>query len=256
MTANGAHIGAATFLANLTMVQGTFGFDHIGFGYWTLNLEIVFYVTCAALFARGKLGDVNLIGTLVLAGLGIALSPYAIRAMTGHDGFVTEFPFYLALFLTGLLLRRAHVDSCVAARVWLRGLVPLVLVVGTALGGWYFPVFMNGQPFFAPLPMGLGMALPLALFIAVLARRPSPPRAVLWLGTISYSLYLFQDAGLHGMAAIVDPGASPVTYTAGVIAICVTIAIAVFRIVEQPMIAKGRRLTAQRAASVEVPVAG
>lgn len=230
--------GLATIVSNLTMMQGFWGGWNIGPGYWTLNYEMGFYFLCALLFALRLLGDPRVIGALVLAGLGVALLPF----VTGL-GTISETPFFIGIFLLGTLLRSAFAEGGAPARRWAFVLVPLAMATGVVLGGAFVPVPNNANVYFKPLALASSMALPIAVFVAVLWLKPRTGRVAMYFGTISYSLYLFQDIGLHVLPHLLSPREWPLTYMAGVFALTIVVAALVYRFVEVPMIAIGRRLT-------------
>ena len=233
----GGHVDAAMVMGNLTMLQGLWGGANIGPGYWTLSYEMAFYILCAVLFAARLLGNVALNGVVVLMALALALVPVA----QGDGGHVTNAPFFIAMFFLGMLLRRAFVDRCPSARLWSAVATPAAMIAGLLLSGWTVPVPENGNAYLRPLQLSLGMVLPVVVFVAVLWLKPKPPAAVMYLGTISYSLYLFQDVALIFLLNVVPPGDWPVGYVLAVIAVTGVIAALVYRCVEQPMIALGRR---------------
>lgn len=245
--ARGMHVDLAMALSNLTMMQALWGGTDIGPGYWTLAYEMLFYFLCAFLFWRGLLGDSRLNAIIVLGCLAIPGLPLAIEIGGGGDRYVSSACFFIALFFLGMLLRRAFVDHCAAARRWSLLLAPLTMVVGVMLGNWHMPA--GGNPYLGPLQVSLGHALPVAVFAAVLWLKPNPPKAVMYLGTISYSLYLFQDVGLIFLAKIAPPADWPTGYVVAVIVVSTAIAAVVYRWLEQPMIAIGRRLTHRPAAA-------
>jgi peptidoglycan/LPS O-acetylase OafA/YrhL len=229
--------GFATILGNLTMMQGFWGGWNIGPGYWTLNYEMGFYVLCALLVALRLLGDPRVIGALVLVALVLALLPFASGL-----GTIREMPFFIGIFLLGTLLRAAFADGSIAARRWALLLVPLAMATGIVLGGAFVPVPNNANVYFKPLALASSMSLPIAVFVAVLWLKPRPGRVAMYLGTISYSLYLFQDIGLHVLPHVLSPRDWPMTYMAAVFALTLVVAALVYRFVEAPMIAIGRRL--------------
>lgn len=231
----------ATVLANFTMLQGFFGLPDIGPGYWTLKFEIMFYALCALLFWRRLLNDAALNGVFVLAALVAAMAPVLWMALTGALIDITPTPFFIGMFLLGMLLRRWFVEGCDAARKWSMALLPLAMLAGVLLGGWIAPVHENANVYFRPLALTLGMVLPAPVLALVMWRKAIPGKPIMYLGTISYSLYLFQDVGLHLLPFVVSPALWPV-YVTAVIALSIGIADLVYRFVETPMIALGRKL--------------
>ncbi|MPS48372.1 acyltransferase family protein [Methylobacillus sp.] len=68
----GPMVGAGEFsgiqiLANATMVPKIFGQDLINGIYWTLFVELIFYVICAAMFVGKLLDNVKAVGVIALA---------------------------------------------------------------------------------------------------------------------------------------------------------------------------------------------
>jgi len=117
------------------------------------------------------------------------------------------------------------------------------MATGIVLGGAFVPVPNNANVYFKPLALASSMSLPIAVFVAVLWLKPRPGRVAMYLGTISYSLYLFQDIGLHVLPHVLSPRDWPLGYMAGVFALTILFAALVYRFVEAPMIAIGRRFT-------------
>ncbi len=239
----GGHLDAAMVLANMTMVQMIMGVPHIGMGYWTLNMEIGFYAICAVLFARGRMGDVALVTTLAFGALALSVVPLLAEELTGRASFKPLFPFYLSMFFLGLLLRRTFVEDCQRSLRAAWCLAPFVMLSGAVLGGAAFTVADNANDFMGPLPLTLGMVLPVPVFVLVLMWRPQPPAWLLAVGTVSYALYLFQDIGLLTMAAIIPAGTAPFAYMLAVCASSTLIAAVVYWYVERPMIALGKRVS-------------
>ena len=227
-----------TILGNLTMLQWLWGGWNIGPGYWTLNYEIGFYMLAVALFALRVLGDPRLLGGLVLIALLLALAPFV-----GMAGQISEMPFFVALFLLGVLLRDVFVSGAVAAKRWAFVLVPLAIMTGIVLGGVLVPVPNNANVYFKPFAQASSMSLPIAVFVLVLWLKPQPGPAIMYCGTISFSLYLFQDIGLHVLPHVLSPREWPLSYMAGVFGLTFIVAALVYRFLEEPMIVIGRRIT-------------
>lgn len=248
--AKGYPLDMTTILANVTMLQGFWDIRDVGPGYWTLKFEVMFYILCAVLYWRKLLDDIAFNGVAVLAGLALALSPLVAPGLREITGAVIEAPFFVAMFLLGMLLRRVAVDGCEQARRWSMALVPASVVVGIVMGGVFFRVPSNGSVYFPPVALAAGMALPVLVFALVLLIKPVPPRPVMYLGTISYSLYLFQDVGLHLLPFVISPGKWPLTYVLAVLGLSLAIAAGVQRWLERPMIAVGRRLAERKDGAV------
>jgi peptidoglycan/LPS O-acetylase OafA/YrhL len=158
------------------------------------------------------------------------------------------------MFLLGMLLRRVVVEDSGEARKWALLLVPLSAAVGVVMGGAFCVVPANGNVYFPPLALSTAMALPVLVFVAVLWWRPAPSKAVMYLGTVSYSLYLFQDIGLHLLPFAIPPGHWPILYVVAVMAVSLGVAAMVNQWLEKPAIELGRKLGRARGQAVSTGV--
>lgn len=67
-------------IANFTMLQAYLGFPHVENLYWTLSVELAFYVMCYLLFLNGLVGN-----GAVLGGLSVLLLNYVFRCPMPAD---------------------------------------------------------------------------------------------------------------------------------------------------------------------------
>lgn len=264
---------ARTFLANLTMAPGFLGSPHLQGMYWTLQMELVFYLLCALLFRFGGLERGSLLRNLSLALLALFAAlwiPFHRGALGAPDPDFIYLPFILSLMFLGALCRKAY-DAIEAgggaARGWFRGAAARDLWTA-ALPWMAFPALLLVVPLSGdalirarPAAFGAGHLLGLALFaVAAVGMRVRPPRVFLFLGLVSYSLYLF-----HGFAidlvvwAVEDSG---LTFLQGrsfgfllgfMLLAAVAIAAVAWAFVERPCIALGRRLSARFEAPSAAP---
>lgn len=206
-------------IANMTMLAH-FLTGKLLFGcYWSLSYELVFYAACMALFATGQLYSYRLVGTItvILAMLALAADIHMFAYLFGgmmirfvHDGRREAIPW--AVVTSGALL--------------LAGAAPFADPAFTAADAarWF-----------------TGSTLALAVFLGVLRFAPGATSPLLpRLGRASYSIYLFQDIGLWGLACLLQ--IVPQAYPLAVIALTIMIGDVVAARVERPAIAAGRRL--------------
>ncbi len=241
----GHHPDVATFLSNITMLQGLWGAENIGPGYWSLLYEMVFYGLCVALFAAGMLRTIwvnaAIAGGLLLVVLGSTLGELFDYEPVG----IADRLFLTSLFFTGLMLRRATVDAEPVAWRWSLVLVPMTVAGGLAMGGTFTEMPSNANIYFSPIALSAAMALPVLFFALVLWTRPKVPTLLMYAGTISYSVYLFQDIGLHLLPLTLAPGSWPLTYIATVVTLTTVVAVLVYQFVERPALDLRRRWMAR-----------
>lgn len=253
---HGWPLTAGQIAANAVMLPGFLGQTALFGLYWTLETELAFYGCCLLLFWVGGLQR-----PWVLCSLSLLLSalPRFLNnagSWTGLDlhlhAHPTEFCYNLAVMFWGAYLRtlydatdgfrqrlwqeRWSVLALAAATVWIS------LVPDKHLLGWMIGTRHIAAPTYVPYPVAL---LGFVLWVAVCRIRPP---ALVYLGVISYSLYLFHPLAFHLVtAATGGDGVSPEArlplwlLMLAAIGVAVATAAAVYRWVERPGIALGRR---------------
>jgi peptidoglycan/LPS O-acetylase OafA/YrhL len=171
----GVGIWPGGLVVNATMFQEFLGFPNFDNVYWSLTVELAFYLNVAWLFALGlhRRSHAVVVGWLLLTCLW-SLTPHLPG--TDHRGllaklFAFDFAPYFALGITFFSASRQGWSRSHA------GLVALALATEFLLTGW----------------IGLGIAAGIALIfsLALWGRLPFlVSRVTVWLGAISYSLYL------------------------------------------------------------------
>ena len=212
-------------LANMTMLAWPSGSFQLSIGYWTLSVELGFYIFATLLFATAQLRNFRLIGAcgIVFALLG-ALVSYEVIVFYGY-------------LLAGMAVRHVY-DGERAAFPWMVAIFAILLFADLQLAR-HAPV----TGFLQPLSLATGMIIPVPIFLFVVFRRPGMPSTLIWFGAISYPLYLLQDFGLYGLLPLNEVCAP--LYPAGVFALTISMAFVVHRLVEKPSLQRGRALTRQ-----------
>lgn len=251
----GRAIDWTTVAVNITLFQRVLGFDNIVNFYWTLSYELIFYVVCAGLYALGVLHRPwALIATLYA--LVVAFAAAALLGLSnaeGYVGFYADLPSYLGLMFTGAVLRQWHDGEPLSRGVKVALAVIVLFFVVPAARSFKFE---EGLLVFHPVGGWNGAFAILFFIIFAMRFRISHP-LLSRLGAISYSLYLF-----HTMAAyfahwlLAQPGLEwargwdLTVYCAVILAMTIAFSAAVYRWLELPMIALGRRLSRSAVASV------
>lgn len=230
--------------ANLTMMPALFGERWLNEAYWTLFVEIVFYALTAALFAAGLLRSVRalfLVGFLLLAS---TVLPVLLRER-GVAVPVLYLGLHVSFLIAGLLLRlqREHAPGAAtsAASLLLLQVIAVYAVSDFSLG--------RGDRFLIGGVLPMVAAYVAAILVFVAAIRSDRPRvdALVRIGAISYSIYLF-----HG---IVDPLVYHLMPLSGgwidllTMAVCaaatIVFSVLVYLMIEKPMIRHGHRIARQ-----------
>jgi peptidoglycan/LPS O-acetylase OafA/YrhL len=239
---------------------------------WTLCVEVSFYALLplwALLAARLPWWRGELAALAVVAAAGVAVQLAAAR-LTVSDLWAAALPGQLPWLATGMALAVASVlappwlERAVApasGRCWLVALGALAgLMALVPDGGLAGLVAALGTPqslHRTAVKLALSLVLCAALTLPVvfgsggggLPRRVLRLRPVAWIGTLSYSLYLyhltiaellglradplhFSQGGL-GLAAKIDQGATPVLLLA-TLAVTIPVAALSYRFVERP----------------------
>jgi peptidoglycan/LPS O-acetylase OafA/YrhL len=226
----GKEVSLGQALANLAMIHGFFGVPHVDGVYWTLEVELLFYAGMFLLYRSGRLGQVH---TAMWLLLGLRLAYYLSANLAGIDlpwrisrflilGQIPWFAMGIAVYL--LVQPRVANDK------------PKSLAL---LAGALALLALDARPEVAALSLGMA-----ALVYAAATRRlPWLAHPVMvWLGAISYTLYLLHEnigwgvqLRLQGLGVPRDLG------VLCAMALSLALATALTRWVEQPAMAWIRR---------------
>ena len=233
-------------MANLTMLQTLLGFGDVIGLYWTLFIELVFYGLCLVLFLRGKLYDLATrtrwaIGALVL---GLALA--TLREMTERK-LPVALPLGLSLMFFGSIWRQwllaEHSRELTRSLVLVLGAY-LLLLPPTLLLAYSQDMGVGEAPGRYLFTYATAIISFLVLTRIVQLKHP----ALLWLGGVSYSLYLLHPSmQMLSDYLLRDLQVAPL-YSA-VLATALTLGIAYLslRFIETPFIQLGKRLNKRHA---------
>lgn len=231
-------------LFNLTMVQSLFGVPSAIGVYWTLPIELAFYGLCSALFVTRLLRRpvlCLLVGTTILLVAELAAATRHGSVPAGRVGLL------LSAIFGAVAMRWLAGELPARTLAWLAVLLGVVVALGLWLRFDRFPVAHEVAAPSAEVVVPSWLLAYLLFFtLAALRSREMPP-SLLFLGRISYSVYLWHLPVLvvaHQLAAATDLPRGLVL----MLALLVTGVVAQlsYRLVERPGMRLGDRLAEKR----------
>jgi peptidoglycan/LPS O-acetylase OafA/YrhL len=224
-------LSSGDWLANAAMLQLPAGAPHALGLYWTLVLEMVFYVAVSVLFVAGLHRRSVALSLLASAGCGAAALSGPLLGRPAPLAL-----FCLATMFLGTVAHRWHAGEV--------GLPSLLRCTGAALTAGTALLVSDAVSAAATgtalLPMLTAWLGAYAVFFAGLALRHRPvPAWLRRLGTISYSVYLVQALVLVVVPELPSPLLAAALWTGLVVGVSEVS----YRVVEQPAQRLGRRLT-------------
>ncbi|WP_277981518.1 acyltransferase family protein [Sphingomonas phyllosphaerae] len=238
----GKDLGLGTFLVNLTMLQGFVGQQSMQGLYWTLQIELIFYALCFGLFMFVDLRRPKVATTMAALMLACALALAGLRFVTGKQVPVA-IPLALFVMFIGLLWRLATVEANLSARRAVMWLCSALLVL--------MPVIATLAYDEGALRYTLTYYLATGSFLLFTSRIKLTGAILAYLGTISYSVYLFgslvQKTFEHFLAAWWQDLGLPLHLAiAGMMLVAIGIASLVYRFVEAPAVTVGKAIIQRR----------
>jgi peptidoglycan/LPS O-acetylase OafA/YrhL len=236
----------ATVLANLTMAPPLFGQPWLSPIHWTLFIELLFYILVALLFFAGTLKHVGALLALSLALIAATALPVQLRTHGVVNLPVQYLGMHLSFLFLGLLLRLWLVERMRGARLsaLTLGLAQLAALLSVS----QFSLARGDNFIMEGLrPVLSAYLLAFAVFFAAI--RLERPRSSLLarIGLTSYSMYLFHgtvNAAVYRVLPLTGQFADIATMLACT-GLTLLVSWLVYRMVERPMIALGRRISSK-----------
>lgn len=230
----------STIIANLTMLQNVIGEQHIQGLYWTLQVELIFYILCAAIFSIKKDRNAKFICITIFALLAIfAASNFAgakFHLITKQNKELFYTPYLLCIMLCGTLFRISNQEESKIPKYVLLGFaatfsIPILAWIASLIG---FRTIEDPSRFATSHIIGL------LFFVGSLKYWKMPRQWSQRVGIVSYSAYLFHPIVMHLVSKfeMLSPWPlAPVGYFQNIIlttALTYIFAEAIFRLIESP----------------------
>ena len=248
-------------VGNLTMFQMFFNVTNIRTAYWTLAIELIFYISCVLLFAAGFLQRRMTAVGIVLV---VAVLCTVASAFIGNRMVLRLME--VALNLTAMFLGKVLRDTVIERRLsWWQAVPCLIAYLAFALSvtlRLYGSTPYDEKTFFFGYSMAssyVGAALVFVAVCAVCDRVHWPVSA--FVGRISYSIYLMHAYVLTLIVYFFGAGATPLQWLAFSVAVTglsIVVSWLTFEAIEKPMVAFGHKFRSRPRprASVEQPLQG
>jgi len=176
-----------SLLINATMFQKFVGIEDLVGVYWTLQIELIFYISCLILHRFNLLNNdkfiVKLFYGLLFSGLIMATFRYKLELK-----LPVALLLGLAIMFLGMLWRKSTLEKSlyVNAKVFRQLIIILIIVLIPLTLLAYSKNFGNNEVWYRYLISYLTALLLFKLF----SHYKSPSRFLTYLGSISYSMYL------------------------------------------------------------------
>ena len=247
----GKAFATSQIAANLTMFQMFVGISNIRISYWTLAIELAFYLSCIGLFAISFLSRrLTAFSIVVIAALvGIAALP-----LTSNHNFWGLME--VALNLTTMFFGKVIRDTVIGGRLrWWHVAACACLYLPFAIGVEYkrFGIEYHDN-FFHACSMSAAYVSAAIVFIgfATFGERMAW-RPMSFVGVISYSIYLMGSYTMLLIVYVFGTGRDPVhwlLFLASVVAASILFSWLTYATVEKPLISFGQRFRSRSRAAV------
>jgi len=243
----GHAIDAPLIVANLTMIPSFFQQHFIIGLYWSLETELLFYLFIMILLSFGYLRKLQIyLFTTVFALLVILSFQYLPHSRPSLPHW-TATPYHLSLMFLGVLFRHFHdrddwkfswqfVHLNTKNIFWSQlALVLLVPLFVLALE----PLKNQGEHF----PDAVAYLVGLGLFFGTMLLWKNPPQFLIFLGMISYSVYLLHPVAITIVySSVASESLSLSVFSLTTIGLAITISTLSYYFIEKPSNKFGRRM--------------
>jgi peptidoglycan/LPS O-acetylase OafA/YrhL len=250
----GKDISVVSILWNFTMVQEAAGHPSIQGLYWTLQTELVFYALCVALFLAGALRSVWVLGGLAFMFTVAHLGPPVLAVLGVYIPSIPSPTLVTMCLNLGVMFWGALFRSWIEQRSF-PAMAKLALFGYVAawccLMLYAIKMFSVNDAYWklcAPYAIGV------LLFGALAIIKKVTSAWLVWLGTISYSIYLFHPVVMYTVSRMVQvsnmdwiKGWTTGSYMLLTVVLTILLSAITYRCIESPAIRLGSLLSKRTA---------
>jgi peptidoglycan/LPS O-acetylase OafA/YrhL len=243
--------------ANVTMLQTFVNVPNLWVFYWTLAIELLFYVGCTILFAMGLLNQRLTAVTIVVAAALVGTTA-ALLVESRAVSSVMEVGLNLSAMFLGKIIR----DTVIGGKLrWTHVTVCTLLYAVFAatlsdrrFGGVYHENFFYSYSIGSAYICAALVFIGFAVFGERMAWRP-----MAFVGVISYSVYLmspFVIVFIHRLLWFGDGPLGWSIFLVVILALSILVSWMTFAFIEKPSIAFGQRFRSARRKPILAPALG
>jgi len=250
---HGVPISSKQIVANITMLQELLGQKHILGLYWTLQIELIFYFIAAGMFWFGLLQRPDAVVKASLFFLGCALI-FALTTTLVGKKMPTALPLSLSIMFWGLSWRYRQTDDSDPRVGPMSNWLTIAIIVFVPIVSWlgYNSERNIGDTWYR---YTITYYTAIALFITLTTYVRITHRVFVWLGLISYSVYLMGPIAQTIVQTLIGPDLTRQMpfHVIIVLTMALTILISHFthKYVEAPSQQFGRKLAGRKSPSPE-----
>ncbi len=227
-------------LANGSMAATVLGQEWMNGVYWTLFIELLFYGMTVVLFVLGVLYQ-----PILLAGVAGLLALTTDLAIIAPDlpSPVQYIGLHLSVMFSGLLLRLGLVEGKRSA-LFMAGLLFVFQMLSVVVASDYALQTERGFAAFSMTSTILAYVLGFGVFLAVAVFGRKDTRFLAHMAAVSYSFYLLHseiNAAVFHFLPLTGQWSDLIALSVSV-AVAIGVASVIYRLVEQPFMALGRRI--------------
>ena len=245
-------IQTTAILANFTMLQSFFSQPHLIGLYWTLQIELVFYLFCVVLYYFNQLNNDKLLFIIISFFFTLFMVIQLLIVLTDMPINISKefqiLPYIISIMFLGSLCRKIY-DGKLNSRLYLYTKLATLMCFGLPLF-LLITSLLGFELVEASFRFGAGHSLAILLFFIGIKYFNKPPKFMLWLGTISYSLYLFHPIILEWLLHFIIhsnfsnlQGLHVIIYMTIITIASIIFASVLYKYIESPSINLGRKLS-------------